>query len=203
VPTAVRARQLAGTAEALIDLDEEVDPARDHIRGGADASVTLVEYGDFECPYCGRAEPIVRELLAQEGDDLRYVFRHLPLADVHPNAQMAAEASEAAAAQGAFWEMHDLLFEHQDALQPADLVRYAVELGLDVEQFRDDLKRHAHAARVAQDVESADLSGVSGTPTFFINGQRHHGAFDIETLSAAVRLAQAQVRARRSDRQSV
>jgi len=167
----------------------------DHLRGPADAPVTLVEYGDFECPYCGQAEPVVRALLADFGD-LRYVWRHLPLTDVHPHAQLAAEAAEAAADQGAFWQFHDLLFTHQDALTGKDLVRYAGELGLDVDRFRDDLRRHAQAARVAEDVDSADLSVVAGTPTFFINGQRHQGAYDIETLSAAVRTAKARTRSR-------
>jgi protein-disulfide isomerase len=123
--------------------------------------------------------------------DVRYVWRHLPLNDVHPNTQLAAEAAEAAAAQGAFWEMYDLLLAHQDALRPDDLIAYAEQLGLDVERFTDDLRAHAGAARVAEDVDSADLSGVSGTPTFFINGRRHYGAYDIATLSAAVRAAGA------------
>jgi protein-disulfide isomerase len=150
--------------------------------------VTLVEYGDFECPFCGQAEPVVRELL-QDFGELQYVWRHLPLNDVHPRAQLAAEAAEAAAEQGAFWQMHDLLLDRQDALRPNDLVGYAAELGLDVERFTEDLRKHAGAARVAEDVDGADLSGVSGTPTFFVNGQRHHGAYDIETLSTAVHLA--------------
>jgi protein-disulfide isomerase len=167
-----------------------VSARRDHVIGGTAAAVTLVEYGDFECPYCGRAEPVVRELLADFGD-ITYVWRHLPLNDVHPRAQLAAEASEAAAAQGTFWEMHDLLLDHQDGLRPKDLIGYAGELGLDVERFTEDLRRHGGAARVARDVDSADLSGVSGTPTFFVNGRRHHGAYDIETLSAAVRVARA------------
>jgi protein-disulfide isomerase len=136
----------------------------------------------------------MRELLAGFGD-LHYVWRHLPLTDVHPNAQLTAEAAEAAAAQGAFWPMHDLLFAHQDELTPRHLVRYAEELGLDVERFRNDLRQHTFAPRVAEDVDSADLSGVSGTPTFFINGQRHQGAYDIETLSAAVHAAKARVKA--------
>jgi protein-disulfide isomerase len=152
----------------------------------------VIEFGDFECPYCGRAEPVVRDLL--HDTDVRYVWRHLPLSDVHPQAQLAAEASEAAAAQGKFWEMHDLLMDHQDQLTGKDLMRYADQLGLDSERFHDELKRGAHQARVAQDVESADLSGVSGTPTFFVNGQRHYGAFDLETLSAAVKVARAQSR---------
>jgi protein-disulfide isomerase len=152
--------------------------------------VTLVEYGDFECPYCGRAEPIVRELL-RDFADVRYVWRHLPLSDVHVHAQQAAEAAEAAAAQGAFWEMYDLLLEHQTALRHMDLLAYAEELGLDMARFSRDLAEHAGAGRVAADVDSADLSGVSGTPTFFVNGRRHHGAYDIETLSQVVRAAGA------------
>jgi Na+/H+ antiporter NhaA len=184
LPARSRTRALLGTAESIVDLAAPVDPHRDHMRGPQDAPITMVEYGDFQCPYCGQAEPVIRELLAGRGD-VRYVWRHLPLSDVHPQAQLAAQATEIAAEQGAFWEMHDLLFEHQDALRPADLVRYAGELGLDVERFRNDLRNNTGAARVAEDVDSADLSGVSGTPTFFINGRRHYGAYDIATLSAA------------------
>lgn len=190
LPKRLKLRALLGTAETIIDLAAPVNPERDHIRGVGDAPVTVVEYGDFECPYCGQAEPIVRELLADFGD-VRYVWRHLPLHDVHPAAQLAAEAAEAAAEQGMFWEMHDLLFEHQEELRPRDLVRHAETIGLDVERFRADVRRHLGAARVAEDLDSADLSGVTGTPTFFINGRRHHGAYDIETLSAAVRAARA------------
>ena len=163
---------------------------RDHAQGAADARVTLVEYGDFECPYCGQAEPVVRELLRNYGD-VRYVWRHLPLNDVHPHAELAADAAEAAAAQDAFWGMHDLLLARQDALTPDDLIGYASELGLEVDRFTEDLERHAGAPRVAEDVDGADLSNVSGTPTFFVNGRRHYGAYDIETLSQAVRAARA------------
>jgi Na+/H+ antiporter NhaA len=190
LPKRMRLRALLGTATAIIDLAEPVDPRRDHIRGPKAAPVTVVEYGDFECPYCGRAEPAIRDVLAGYGD-VRYVWRHLPLTDVHPHAELAAEAAEAAAAQGSFWEMHDTLLRHQDALRPADLVRYAAELGLDAERFARDLRRHAYAARVAEDVDTADLGAVSGTPTFFINGQRHHGAYDSASLAQAVRTARA------------
>jgi Na+/H+ antiporter NhaA/predicted DsbA family dithiol-disulfide isomerase len=190
LPRRLRIRALLGTAEPLVDLYIDVDPERDHIRGPLDAPVTLVEYGDFECPFCGQAEPVVRELL-RDFADVRYVWRHLPLSDVHVHAQLAAEASEAAAEQGAFWEMHDLLLDHQDALGSDDLVEHAGRLGLDVERFANDLGERLGAARVADDVDSADLSGVSGTPTFFVNGQRHYGAYDIATLSAAVRAAGA------------
>ena len=192
LPKPLRARALLGTAEGIVDLVDPVDPERDHVRGPADAPVTIVEYGDFECPYCGRAEPAVREVLADAGD-VRYVWRHLPLNDVHPNAQRAAEAAEAAARQDAFWPMHDLLFAHQDALRPRDLVRYADHLGLDVERYTDDLRHHAGAGRIADDVEGADLSAVSGTPTFFVNGRRHRGAYDAEHLTVAVRMARARV----------
>jgi Na+/H+ antiporter NhaA len=191
LPRRLRIRALLGNAEPPVDLAIDVDSDRDHIRGPLDAPVTVVEYGDFECPYCGQAEPVIRELLRDFGD-VRYVWRHLPLNDVHPNTQLAAEASEAAGDQGTFWEMHDLLLTHQDALRPAELTSYARRLGLDVERFTNDLREHAGAARVAEDVDSADLSGVSGTPTFFINGRRHYGAYDIDTLSAAVRIASAQ-----------
>jgi Na+/H+ antiporter NhaA len=187
MPSRVRARQIVGTSEDILDLSDDVDPDRDHVRGAHDALVTLVEYGDFECSYCGQAESVVRELLASFGDDLRYVWRHLPLNDVHSGAQLAAEAAEAASAQGKFWEFYDALLAHQDALTPSDLRRHAEELSLDVERFWDELRHHEHASRVAEDVASADASGVSGTPTFFINGRRHHGAYDIDTLTTAVR----------------
>jgi Na+/H+ antiporter NhaA len=190
LPRHLRIRMLLGTPDLIVDLADPVDRERDHIRGPLDAPVTVLEYGDFECPYCGQAEPAVRELLREHGD-VDYVWRHLPLNDVHPNAQRAAEAAEAAAEQGAFWEMHDLLLERQDALGYRDLVGYARELGLDVERFQEDLRKRAGAGRIAQDVDSADLSGVSGTPTFFINGLRHYGAYDIATLSAAVKAARA------------
>jgi Na+/H+ antiporter NhaA len=190
LPARRRAQALLGTAEQLVDLEEMVDEDRDHIRGPADATVTVVEYGDFECPYCGKAEPAVRASLLTDAD-VRFVWRHLPLTDVHPHAQLAAEAAEAAAVQGAFWEMHDLLLSHQENLTGADLMGYAKKLGLDEGRFHEDLKRHEFSARVAQDIDSADLSGVSGTPTFFINGQRHYGAYDADSLTKAVKIARA------------
>jgi protein-disulfide isomerase len=190
LPRRLRIRALLGSAQPIVDLYIDVDADRDHVRGAIEAPVTVVEYGDFECPYCGQAEPVVRELI-RDFADVRYVWRHLPLNDVHPHAQIAAEAAEAAADQGAFWEMHDLLLDNQDALQPDDLVAYAEQLGLDVERFTNSLREHTGAARVAEDIDSADLSGVSGTPTFFINSRRQHGAYDIASLSAAVRAAGA------------
>ena len=195
LPAPVRARQLSGTAEELVDLSEDIDPARDHVRGSDRAPVTLVEYGDYECPYCGEAEVVIRELQDSFGDDLRYVWRSLPLNDVHPNAQMAAEAAEAAAAQGAFWDFHDRLLTHQDELTPVQLGRHAEAVGLDLDRFWDELRRHEHAARIGDDVASADASGVAGTPSFFINGRRHEGAYDVQTLTAAVTAAAKRARA--------
>ena len=191
LPKRLKIRALLGTPNLILDLAEPVDPERDHLRGPEDAPVTVLEYGDFECPFCGQAEPVLRELLREFDDDVRYVWRHLPLNDVHPNAQLAAEASEAAAEQGAFWEMHDLLLDRQADLKLPQLLSYAGELGLDVERFEEHLRTRAGAGRIAVDVDSADLSGVSGTPTFFINGLRHYGSYDIGTLTAEVRAARA------------
>jgi Na+/H+ antiporter NhaA/protein-disulfide isomerase len=193
LPIRKKLRALLGTAETITDLVVPVDPSRDHIRGPEQALATVVEYGDFECPYCGQAEPAVRELFRDFGD-IQYVWRHLPLNDVHPHAQLAAEAAEAADRQGAFWEMRDLLFDHQGALNVRDLIGYAASLGLDTGKFGSDLRKHVGAAHVSEDIESADLSGVSGTPTFFVNGMRHYGAYDIETLSKAVKLALARAK---------
>ncbi|HEX6445642.1 MAG TPA: Na+/H+ antiporter NhaA [Streptosporangiales bacterium] len=196
LPRKRRVRALLGDAERIVDLAVPVDARRDHVRGSPDATVTVVEYGDFECPYCGQAEPAVRTAL--EDTEVRFVWRHLPLTDVHPHAQLAAEAAEAAAAQGAFWPMHDLLLARQDKLRITDLVRYADELGLDRARFTDDLKRHVHAARIDQDIESADLSGVAGTPTFFVEGQRHYGVYDPKELTDAIRAAHARAAMRAS-----
>ncbi len=189
LPDELRARQLGRVADAIIDLDEDVDPERDHIRGRMDAPVTIVEYGDYECPYCANAAPTINKLLEHLPDELRYVWRHLPLTDVHPDAQNAAEAAEAAGAQGRFWEMHDVLLDETAELAPADLYRYANDLGLDLDRFSEDLRRRRYGQRVAEDVQSADASGVSGTPTFFINGRRHQGVYDLDTLTRAIKAA--------------
>jgi Na+/H+ antiporter NhaA len=185
LPEAVRTRALLGGAPGLTDLSAPVDLDRDHVRGPEDAAVTVVEYGDFECPWTGMAAPTARELLA-ENTDIRYVWRHLPLPDIHPHAQLAAEAAEAAGAQGAFWPMHDLLLANQDDLHFEALVGYAADLGLDLPRFREDLLQGRFAAHVRRDVESADLSGVAGTPTFFINARRHDGPQDLAALTAAI-----------------
>jgi protein-disulfide isomerase len=163
---------------------------RDHVRGPAEATITLVEYGDFECPFCGMAYPVVRELARHLGGRLRVVFRHFPLRDQHPHAQHAAEAAEAAAAQGKFWEMHDRLFEHQRALDDEQLIRHAEELGLDTDRFRRDLTEHRHRERVQEDVLSGLHSGVRGTPTFFLNGVRHEGGWELADLLAAIAAAE-------------
>ena len=193
LPEPARIRGLLGDSEPMLDLAVPVDPEDDHVRGPVDASVTIVEYGDFQCPHCGLAEPALVEALSQDMD-IRFVWRHLPLHDVHPDAQLAAEASEAAADQGAFWPMHDLLLTRQERLAPHDLVAYAVELGLDADRFHRDLARHTHAGRVARDTEGADLSDVAGTPTFFVNGQRHYGEYDAPELVRAVAAARDRAR---------
>lgn len=156
--------------------------SRDHATGPATAPVTLVEYGDYECPYCGEAHPVVKAILQQVGEQLRFIFRHFPLATMHPHAERAAEAAEAAGAQGKFWRMHDMLFEHQDALDDQDLVAYAAAIGLDTARFADELDRHVYAPRVREDFLSGAYAGVNGTPTFFINGQRYDGPCDLEMM---------------------
>jgi hypothetical protein len=167
-------------------LDPPVDPARDHIRGPGDAPLTLLEFADFECAFCGQATGVVEELRNRFGDDLRYAFRHLPLSDLHEHAELAAEAAEAAGTQGRFWEYHDMLFEHQDELEFEDLLGYAGVLDLDVERFARELEAGLHAERVLEDVMSAEASGARATPTFFVGERRHAGPWDAETLAAAL-----------------
>jgi protein-disulfide isomerase len=159
---------------------------RDHVRGPAQAPVTLVEYGDFECPYCRQAYVVVKELQQELGPLLRVVFRNFPLTMVHPHALQAAEAAESAGGQGRFWDMHDVLFKHQDALAPTDLTEYANDLGLDMPQFVRDITEHTYAGRIREDVRDGVRSGVDGTPTFFINGVRHEGSYDFDSLLAVV-----------------
>ena len=152
--------------------------------------MTLVEYGDFECPHCGMAHPVVQSVRRKLGDRLRFVYRHFPLKEAHPHAQHAAEAAEAAAAQGKFWEMHDTLFEHQRALGDDRLVEYAGRVGLDTDRFVAEMERRAYAGRVREDFLSGVRSGVNGTPTFFINGRRHDDSYDLETLLGAIASAE-------------
>jgi protein-disulfide isomerase len=173
--------------EAVLTVPVAED--RDHIQGPADAAVTLVEYGDFECPYCGGAYPIIKDVQARMGDRLRFVFRNFPISTSHPHAEQAAEAAEAAAGQGRFWQMHDLLFENQRRLRDQDLRAYAEQAGLDVQQFDTELAEHVHAARVREDFMTGVRSGVNGTPTFFINGVRHDGSYEVEALLAALERA--------------
>jgi protein-disulfide isomerase len=167
-------------------LTVPVSESRDHIQGAPDAPVTLVEYGDYECPYCGAAYPIVKEAQARMGSRLRFVFRNFPITTSHPHAERAAEAAEAAASQGSFWEMHDLLYENQKHLRDEDLRSYAERLGLDLDRFDRELAGRVYAERVHEDFMGGVRSGVNGTPTFYINGVRHDDSYDLETLVAAL-----------------
>lgn len=162
---------------------------RDHYFGSPTAAVTVVEYGDYECPHCGLAERTVQELAARLGDEWRFVFRNFPLTTAHPHAQHAAEAAEAAGAQGLFWEMHDFLFAHQESLSDRDLVRDAVLLGADRDQFVADMTEHRFAERVREDFLAGARSGVNGTPTFFINGVRYDGYPDVDSMLSAIEVA--------------
>jgi protein-disulfide isomerase len=164
---------------------------RDHIQGADDAPATLLEYGDYECPFCGAAYPIIKQVQAQMGDRLRFVFRNFPITTSHPHAEPAAEAAEAAAAQGQFWPMHDLLYENQKRLGDRDLVGYAEQLGIDVDCFERELTEHVHAARVHEDFMSGVRSGVNGTPGLYINGSRHDGSYDADRLLPALESAAA------------
>jgi protein-disulfide isomerase len=166
-----------------------VSEDRDHIQGPAEAAVTLVEYGDYECPYCGAAYPIIKEVQERMGERLRFVFRNFPITTSHPHAEQAAEAAEAAAAQGRFWQMHDLLYENQQRLGDEDLRAYAGQLGLEVEPFDQELAEHVHAPRVREDFMSGVRSGVNGTPTFYINGLRYDDSYELDTLLAALERA--------------
>ena len=169
--------------------DVRLDPPvgnGDHALGPATAAVTLVEYGDYECPYCGRMHPVVKELRERLGDRLRFVFRHMPLSDLHPRAEAAAEAAEAAGAQGKFWEMHDRLFTHQQQLSDGDLRGHAEAIGLDVERFDRELREQRHAGRVADDYLSGARSGTPSTPRFFVNGVIHLGSPSLPELEEAI-----------------
>jgi protein-disulfide isomerase len=170
-------------------LTMPVSEERDHTQGPADAPVTLVEYGDYECPYCAAAYPIIKQVQARMGDKLRFVFRNFPITTSHAHAERAAEAAEAAATQGRFWPMHDLLFENQTNLRDQDLRAGAERLGLDLELFETELAGHVHAERVREDFMSGVRSGVNGTPTFYINGARHDDSYDLEALLAALERA--------------
>ena len=163
--------------------------SRDHSEGPADAAVTLVEYGDYECPHCGMAYPIIKEVQRRMGKQLRFVFRNFPIPDNHPHAIHAAEAAEAAGAQDRFWPMHDVLYEHQQKLRDRHLVEHAQALGLDAERFQRELVAHVHLPRVQEDVTSGVESGVRGTPTFFINGVKYAESWDADTLTESLTLA--------------
>jgi protein-disulfide isomerase len=171
-----------------MSLAKPIDDS-DHVLGPAEAPVTLVEYGDFQCPHCRTAHFYLKNVLATMGDDMRFAFRHMPLTQVHPMAQPAAEAAEAAGAQGKFWPMHDLIYENQDRLSPALLTRLGERLGLDMQRFTDDLASHRFLPEVKDDFMSAVRSGAAGTPSFFINGEPYEGGFDDESLIDALRFA--------------
>ncbi len=158
----------------------------DHIQGPDDAAVTLVEYGDYECPYCGEAYSIVKRIQREMGQNLRFVFRNFPLTEVHPHALAAAQGAEAAALQGQFWKMHDLLYENQDTLENSDLIDFARRLRLDMDKFREDFSSDEVENKIQEDVSGGLRSGVNGTPTFFINGVRHDGSYEYEDLLAAL-----------------
>ncbi|MDH7462560.1 thioredoxin domain-containing protein [Chitinophagaceae bacterium 26-R-25] len=152
--------------------------SNDHMQGNVNASVELVEYGDYECPHCGRAYPVIKKIQKKMGDNLKFVFRNFPLSEVHPDARMAATAAEAADAQGKFWEMHDVIFENQDSLNYEDLMGYAESLGLDMDQFEKDFNSRKYSDRVDEDFESGLRSGVNGTPGFFVNGEKYNGIWE-------------------------
>ncbi len=173
--------------EAL--LVRPVDDTHDHVQGSGEAPVTLVQYGDYECPYCGEAYPIIKEVQARMGERLRFVFRNFPISTSHPHAEHAAEAAEAADAQDTFWEMHDRLYERQRHLTDQDLHAYAEELGLDVERFDKEMTEHVHEPRVHEDFMSGVRSGVNGTPTFYINGVRHDDSYEPDVLLDALERA--------------
>jgi len=162
------------------------DPKRDHLQGRIDAPIALLEYGDYECPFCGEVQPIVGEIQRRLGDDLCFAFRHFPLTSVHPHAEHAAEAAEAAGEQAGFWPMHETLFANQDALDDKSLAQYAAALGLNEVRFIQEVVSGAHAERIQEDFKSGVRGGVNGTPCFFINGQRYDGARALEPLLAAV-----------------
>ena len=167
-------------------LTAPVSEQRDHILGSARAPVTLVEYGDYECPHCGQAHYVLQDLMSALREQVRLVFRNFPLTQIHPHAEQAAQAAEAAGAQRRFWEMHDILFENQDALEEEDLLAYAGQVGLDLDRFQVELFQGVYAPRLREDFLSGVRSGVNGTPTFFINGRRHDGPWDLQSLTAAI-----------------
>jgi protein-disulfide isomerase len=175
--------------EAVLTMPVVED--RDHIQGPATAAVTLVQYGDYECPYCGAAYPIIKDVQSRMGDRLRFVFRNFPISTSHPHAEQAAEAAEAADSQGRFWQMHDVLYENQRRLGEEDLLGYAEQVQLDVERFAKELSEHVHAERVHEDFMSGVRSGVNGTPTFYINGLRHDDSYEPDILLDALERAAA------------
>jgi protein-disulfide isomerase len=177
-----------GLTDLMLDRPRLTVPVsgRDHIRGSTNAAVVLLEYGDYECPFCRAAQGSLKRLVEMVPDGLALAYRHFPLTQMHPHAEGAAEAAESAAAQEMFWPMHELLFEHQERLGPADLVKYAATLNIDTDRFTGELRSRVHASRIREDFMSGVRSGVNGTPTFFVNGVRHNGGYDVESLLVAI-----------------
>ena len=174
---------MAFKKEEINKLTVPVNIGTDHIRGSIDAPITIVEYGDYECPYTGMAYPVVKEIMRQFGEKLYFVFRNFPLREIHPHAQHAAEAAEAAATQDKFWQMHDYLFKHQKALDDHHLVEYAQKVGLDIEKFKQEMSGHVYAPLINESLKNGSNSGVKGTPTFFVNGIRYEDSWDLDTFS--------------------
>ena len=168
-------------------LTVPVNIGSDHIRGSINAPITIVEYGDYECPHTGMAYPVVQDIMKQFGDQIYFVFRNFPLNDIHPHAQHAAEAAEAAAAQDKFWQMHDYLFEHQKALDDNHLLEYAQKVGLDIDKFKKEMSEHVYTPLINKSLKAGIDSGVEGTPTFFVNGVRYENSWDLDTFSSMLK----------------
>jgi protein-disulfide isomerase len=177
-------KKVAFKEEQVNKLTVPVNIGTDHVRGSIDAPITIVEYGDYECPYTGMAYPVVKEIMRRFDEKIYFVFRNFPLREIHPHAQHAAEAAEAAAAQDKFWQMHDYLFEHQKALDDHHLLEYAQKVGLDIEKFKQEMSGHVYASLINKSLKNGSDSGVEGTPTFFVNGVRYEDSWDLDTFSS-------------------
>jgi protein-disulfide isomerase len=184
LPTETRKKVSFKKEEEINKLTVPVNIGTDHIRGSIDAPITIVEYGDYECPYTGMAYPVVKEIMRRSDKKIYFVFRNFPLREIHPHAQHAAEAAEAAATQDKFWQMHDYLFEHQRALDDHHLLEYAQKVGLDIEKFKQELSGHVYAPLINESLKNGIESGVEGTPTFFVNGVRYEGSWDLDSFSS-------------------
>ena len=186
MPTETRKKVAFKEEEEVNKLTVPVNIGTDHVRGSIDAPITIVDYGDYECPYTGMAYPVVKEIMKRFDEKIYFVFRNFPLREIHPHAQHAAEAAEAAAAQDKFWQMHDYLFEHQKALDDHHLLEYAQKVGLDIEKFKQEMSGHVYASLINKSLKNGIDSGVEGTPTFFVNGVRYEDSWDLDTFSSFV-----------------